>query len=114
MCQTSAVVAIGLVVLAPAELLLVSRFGSLMAALIGVGLLGNLVLLPQLLCGPLGRLFEPMKKKPETLPEIPMIAGTSSIASAPHEDTIPAPHIQPTDLPSKKRRTNSRRRRDAG
>ena len=61
MWQTSLAVAIGLLVLVPAELLLISRFGWLMAAMIGVALLGDIVFLPQLLAGPLGYLFEPAK-----------------------------------------------------
>lgn len=114
MCQTSAVVAISLVVLAPAELLLISRFGSLMAALIGVALLGNMVLLPQMLCGPLGRLFEPVKKASVSLAETPKTAEPSTTISVSHEGDIPAPHIEPADTPAKKRRSTPRKRRDAG
>src|SRR5690606_10180098 len=58
MWQTSAAVGIGLMMLAPAELLLVSRFGWLMASLIGVALIGDVVFLPALLMGALGRLIE--------------------------------------------------------
>ena len=54
MWQTSAAVGIGLLVLFPADLLLISRFGWLMASLIGAALIGDLVLLPSLLVGPLG------------------------------------------------------------
>jgi uncharacterized protein len=59
MWQTSAAVAIGLLMLLPAELLLISRFGWLMASMVGVALLGDIILLPQLLAGPLGELFVP-------------------------------------------------------
>ncbi|HUQ69846.1 MAG TPA: MMPL family transporter [Planctomycetaceae bacterium] len=59
--QTSWVVALGLLVLVPAELLLISRFGWLMAAMIGVAMLGDIVLLPQILASPLGYLFVPRK-----------------------------------------------------
>jgi hypothetical protein len=41
-----------------AELLLVSRFGWLMAALIGAALFADLILLPALLAGPLGTIIE--------------------------------------------------------
>jgi uncharacterized protein len=58
MFQTSAIVGIGLLMLCPAELLLISRFGWLMAALIGAALLADVVFLPALLAGPLGRLIE--------------------------------------------------------
>ncbi|MCA9079750.1 MAG: MMPL family transporter [Planctomycetaceae bacterium] len=58
MWQTSAAVGIGLLMLLPAELLLISRFGWLMSALIGAALLGDLLLLPAFLVGPLGALIE--------------------------------------------------------
>ncbi|HUG89749.1 MAG TPA: MMPL family transporter [Planctomycetaceae bacterium] len=58
MWQTSAAIALGLLVLIPADLLLISRFGWLMAALIFAALIADLVLLPALLAGPLGGLIE--------------------------------------------------------
>ena len=58
MWQTSATVGISLFMLAPAELLLVSRFGWLMASLIGAALVADVIFLPALLVGPLGRLIE--------------------------------------------------------
>jgi predicted RND superfamily exporter protein len=58
MWQTSAAIGLGLLMLAPAELLLISRFGWLMAALIAAALFGDLILLPALLAGSLGTLIE--------------------------------------------------------
>ncbi|MEX0717852.1 MAG: MMPL family transporter [Planctomycetaceae bacterium] len=58
MWQTSAAVGIGLLMLSFVDLLLVSRFGWLMAAMIGAALVADVVLLPTLLAGPLGRLLE--------------------------------------------------------
>ena len=58
MCQTSAAIGIGLLMLSAADLLLVSRFGWLMAALIGTALISDLILLPALLAGPLGHFLE--------------------------------------------------------
>ncbi len=83
MWQTSAAVAIGLLMLLPAELLLISRFGWLMAAMVAVALLGDVVLLPQLLAGPMGKLFEP--------PPRGLRRTESTEASA-------APHLHPPDL----------------
>ena len=57
MWQTSAAVGLGMLALLPAELLLVSRFGWIMAALILAALIGDIVLLPALLAGTLGRLI---------------------------------------------------------
>ena len=58
MWQTSAAVGVGLLVLCPAELLLISRFGWLMAALIGAAFIGDIVVLSCMLVGPLGALVE--------------------------------------------------------
>ena len=57
MWQTSCAVGIGLLMLWPADLLLISRFGWLMAALIGAALVADVIFLPALLAGPLGRLL---------------------------------------------------------
>ena len=57
MWQTSAAIGLGMLALLPAELLLVSRFGMMMAALIFAALLADIVFLPALLGGLLGRLI---------------------------------------------------------
>jgi uncharacterized protein len=54
LCQTSIAVGIGLFVLLPAELSLISRFGWLMSAMIVTALFADLVLLPSLLASKLG------------------------------------------------------------
>jgi len=58
MWQTSAIVAIGLLMLAPAPLLMISRFGVLMASLIVAALIADILFLPALLNGLLGRVIE--------------------------------------------------------
>lgn len=58
MWQTSAAVGISLAMLYPADLLLVSRFGILMCALVTAALLADIIFLPALLAGPLGSLIE--------------------------------------------------------
>jgi predicted RND superfamily exporter protein len=90
MWQTSAAVGIGLLMLYPAELSLISRFGWLMSALIGAALVADLVLLPALLSGWLGRLIErrfaaarsvpttaPAPSAPLPVAHIPLVAGTA-------------------------------------
>ncbi|QDT63241.1 efflux RND transporter permease subunit [Calycomorphotria hydatis] len=62
MWQTSAVVSIGLLMLGFAKLLLISRFGWLMAALVFAALIADLIYLPSLICGPLGRWIVPSVK----------------------------------------------------
>jgi predicted RND superfamily exporter protein len=63
MWQTAAVVGIGMLMLYPTELLLVSRFGWLMAALTLVAVAADLILLPAMLAGTLGRLLENLVRK---------------------------------------------------
>lgn len=57
MWQTSAAIGLGMLALLPAELLLVSRFGWMMAALIFAALVADIIFLPALLGGLLGRLI---------------------------------------------------------
>ena len=73
MFQTSMVTSLGLIVLFPAELLLISRFGWLMACLIGMALVADVILLPALLAGPLGMFIErqTLKTKPAVVREEP-------------------------------------------
>ena len=88
MWQTSAAVGIGLLMLYPAELLLISRFGWLMSALIAAALVADLVLLPALLSGWLGALIERrvvVKKEDTKAEDAPSI--------------VPAAHIPLTRLP---------------
>lgn len=92
MWQTSLAVALGLLVLVPAELLLISRFGWLMAAMIGVALIGDVILMPQLLAGPLGYLFEPAKRAVNT----PVPAQPEPTDDGSKGEGIPAPHFART------------------
>ena len=58
MLQTSAAIGLGMLTLLPVELLLISRFGWLMASLIAVALVADVILLPALLSSVLGSLIE--------------------------------------------------------
>ncbi|MEO1999007.1 MAG: MMPL family transporter, partial [Planctomycetaceae bacterium] len=82
MWQTSCAIGVGLLVLFPAELLLISRFGWLMAALIGTALIADIILLPALLAGPLGKLIERAMQR------------TEPAAAAPRVQPLQQPHMQ--------------------
>lgn len=58
MWQTSLAIGFGMLALLPAELLLVSRFGWMMAALIFAAMIADVIFLPALLGGHLGRLIK--------------------------------------------------------
>ncbi|GIX03356.1 MAG: hypothetical protein KatS3mg113_0362 [Planctomycetaceae bacterium] len=68
--QTACAVALGLLVLVPSELSLISRFGWIMAAMLGVALLGDIVILPQILASPLGCFFESSRRQSKSLPRV--------------------------------------------
>ena len=61
--ETSAVLALGMLMLYPADLILISRFGWLMAAIIAVAVVGDIVFLPALLGGSLGTMIMKSVKK---------------------------------------------------
>ncbi len=88
--ETSAVLAVGMLMLYPADLVLVSRFGWLMAAIIAVAVAGDIVFLPALLGGWLGTLVIKTVKRP-------------SITSDPHarssaHSVVPEPHLAAADF----------------
>ncbi|MBX3439056.1 MAG: MMPL family transporter, partial [Planctomycetaceae bacterium] len=70
MWQTSAAIGLGLLMLIFADLLLVSRFGWLMAAMIAAALYGDIVFLPALLAGSLGTLIARTVASPASAPTI--------------------------------------------
>lgn len=59
MTQTTIVGGLGLFVFALSTFTPTQRFGTLMLVMLGAALVGDLVLLPALLAGPLGRFFKP-------------------------------------------------------
>ena len=77
--QTSLIVGLGLLVLAPAELLLVSRFGWLMAALIAAALIADVILLPALLAGPMGGMI----RRAGAVPNEETVAEEIAVADEP-------------------------------
>ncbi len=87
MLQTSAAIGLGMLTLIPVELLLISRFGWLMATLIAVALLADIVLLPALLSGFLGRLIERGVERGRDLEE----ADTSTAPESTR--LLPRPHV---------------------
>lgn len=115
MCQSSGMLAITFAILAQCEMPFINRFGILMAALVAVGLLTDLTMLPQLLAGPLVGVFATSKPaKVETpvvaMPETPAEAPPVPLAA--EADAIPSPHIKPHVPPVKKRRATTRREPD--
>jgi predicted RND superfamily exporter protein len=93
MTQTTIIGGLGLFVFALSTFTPTQRFGVLMLALLVAALIGDLIMLPALLAGPLGRFFEVAKKTAATAPPAAMqpAAATSEVseslparASTPH------------------------------
>jgi uncharacterized protein len=85
--QTSLVVCLGLMMLYPAELVLVSRFGWLMTALVGAAMVADLVITPALLAGPLGAILErkvrlELAQGAQRRPDATQFAAASGLASS--------------------------------
>jgi predicted RND superfamily exporter protein len=89
--ETSAVLALGMLMLYPSELLLVSRFGWLMAAIIAVAVAGDIVFLPALLGGTLGTLLINGVKRQQSQP--PSVSTAASSA-------VPTPHLGTSNVSS--------------
>lgn len=80
--QTSAAVGIGMLALYPVELLLISRFGWIMAGMIFAALIGDAILLPALLAGPLGAVLEKVNRSKQDIPSAGAGGADSSAAAA--------------------------------
>ncbi|MSR59012.1 MAG: hypothetical protein EXS05_15430 [Planctomycetaceae bacterium] len=79
MWQTTLVVSIGLLMLYPSDLVLISRFGWLMAALLAAASVSDLILTPALLAGPLGYIIQRCTPLP------PNVAAPIEKSDPPHE-----------------------------
>lgn len=92
MWQTSAAVGLGMFALLPADLLLVSRFGWIMASLIFAALVADIIFLPALLGGALGNLIrDAVYQEVQHETENPPIVSLSRITVEDPDDTHDAP-----------------------
>ncbi len=120
MLQTTAGITLAMLVLYPSDLVMISRFGWLMAALIASAYVGDIVLLPVMLRGPLGRRIEmavregqrlaaqaAVTAEPPPFPDPSALQFSLEDGSAASDTAIPAPHI-PLDT------ARTRRKRQAG
>jgi predicted RND superfamily exporter protein len=83
MCQTSLIIALGLFVLFPSDLLLISRFAWVTSALVAGALVADLILLPSLLAGRLGMMIEKdICGVPETVPLTSAVGKSASTRKA--------------------------------
>ncbi len=106
MSQTTLIGGLGLAAFAFSTFTPTQRFGTLMLTLLAVALVGDLVFLPALLTGPLGRVFGPHRKKRPPEPSPP--AGEPK--DEPEVEPSPAAQVPP---PHHARRPGTRVRHDA-
>ncbi len=123
MLQTTAGISLAMLVLYPCDLVMISRFGWLMSALIAAAYVGDIVLLPIMLRGTLGIRIEKsvraeqrlaalaaaaiVESEPAVIPELVELQIRREDDAASSDSVIPDPH-----LPIEKART--RRKRQAG
>lgn len=109
MTQTTLIGGLGLAVFAVSTFTPTQQFGTLMITMLGMALVGDLILLPALLCGPLGRFFAPGApptptpgKAPKSdAPADPVIESVDEPAILAFEPpTAPEPTEQPTVEPT--------------
>lgn len=95
MWQTTLVVSVGLLMLYPSDLILISRFGWLMTVLLAAASISDLILTPALLAGPLGYIIERSVRgvPAEAEPEKAVVAQLEPRVES-SEETVPAkPHL---------------------
>ncbi len=98
MTQTTLIGGLGLSVFALSTFTPTQRFGTMMLALLAAALVGDLILLPALLAGPLGKYFCPKPTKQQPAPH-------DAPASLPHAETEPAPAVLQLEQESAKTET---------
>lgn len=87
MTQTTLIGGLGLAVFAVSTFTPTQQFGTLMITMLGMALVGDLVMLPALLCGPLGRFFAPGAA---ATPEEAAARNTGDSGLGPSDPTAPA------------------------
>ncbi|TWU00675.1 MMPL family protein [Botrimarina colliarenosi] len=98
MMQTTLIGGMGLAVFAVSTFTPTQQFGTLMITILAVALIGDLVMLPALLCGPLGRFFAP--KAPATPEEAQSRRAPSPVAQPGSAHSGSAqPQVSPAAVP---------------
>ncbi|MFM8380069.1 MAG: efflux RND transporter permease subunit [Planctomycetia bacterium] len=93
MYQSWGVIGIGLSVFALSPFGPTQRFGHMMLSMLTVALVGNLVLMPALLAGPLGAVFGWSVQRNERRKALRQ--GRRKVKADPGSDALPAPHVLP-------------------
>lgn len=99
MIQTSIVAGLGLSVFAVSTFTPTKQFGYLMVVSLFAAVIGDLVMLPSILCGPIGRAFvRAAKKAPREDLDVEMQVPSSEPETG--ESAVPTPHLPPPPNPS--------------
>lgn len=114
MLQTTAGISLAMLVLYPSDLVMISRFGWLMAALIAAAYVGDVILLPVMLRGTLGKRIEKavhaeLKAAADLQAEEQAAELAESLLTLEEEpqplDVIPPPHLTIEKARSRRKRT---------
>jgi predicted RND superfamily exporter protein len=91
MTQTTLIAGLGLAVFATSTFTPTQQFGTLMITILSAALVGDLVMLPALLCGPLGWFFAPKVAARPALAGVPYESPLPSVTSEPAPATLAPP-----------------------
>ncbi len=108
MCETTLIAGLGLAVFSVSTFTPTQQFGTLMIIILGAALVGDLLMLPALLCGPLGRCFAPKeagrREQPvsEPVADAPRLAAdsvaTEPVAKGSVHEPLPAAYEEPSSI----------------
>jgi hypothetical protein len=98
--QSWGVIGLGLAAFSLSSFTPTQRFGCLMFAMLTVSSVGNLVLLPSLLAGPLGKYFwlrrrQPQGAMPQPAPSDAAVSEAVRIEHPAEAEPVPVPNFQP-------------------
>jgi hypothetical protein len=100
MVQTAIVAGLGLSVFAASTFTPTRQFGYLMVVSLLAAVVGDLIMLPSILCGPIGRAFvRAAKKAPREEVDLDVPASAPLGASLRSDPSHPAPHIPSVAAP---------------
>ena len=100
MIQTSIIGGLGLAAFALSSFMPTQRFGVMMVTLLAAALIGDLVMLPAMLAGPFGRMFDRSGKRRKAAIEAPAEVDAAAVVDG-QPISAPAPTAEQPETPAK-------------
>ncbi len=100
MCETTLIAGLGLAVFSISTFTPTQQFGTLMIIILGAALVGDLLMLPAMLCGPLGSFFAPKGTGTTPPPENGPVEEAATL-DADEAPLAPAPQFAQVEVPNR-------------